>query len=53
MKKKREEPPHPQYDLMCTLNDFRDTIKTLRFLIDKLDADIVDCLRTIREPKEQ
>lgn len=59
MKKRKEPEPHPHYDLMCRLNDLRSIIGGQRTmidaqsaLIDKLDAELVGCLKTLRA-KEQ
>jgi hypothetical protein len=49
MKKRKEEPPHPQYDLMCKLNDCRTIISDQRAMLKKLDDEIVECLRFARK----
>jgi uncharacterized coiled-coil protein SlyX len=42
------EPLHPQYDLLCSVQDIRDTVRAQRVLMDKIEKQLVALIDEIK-----
>jgi hypothetical protein len=42
------EPLHPQYDLLCSVQDIRDTVRAQRALMDKIEKQLLALIDEIK-----